>query len=366
MLKAKASSFIPHIIVWIVFLSLPLLFISGQPEASNISSVLFSISYFVFFVTYISVFYFNAYFLVPKFYLQKKFIIYFSIILLLAFLVSVIKPFDNLLSSNRQVHLPERENNIQPFREPPNREGFRLPPDMQQNDRPKRIDAISIFLFVMVIGISAVVSITQRWYQTEQRATRAEADKANAELSFLKAQINPHFLFNMLNNIYSLAVTKNENTADCIMKLSNIMRYVTDEATEDYVPLQNEINCIADYIGLQRMRLGDKVNIDLEINGDVENKKIAPLILMSFIENIFKYGISKHEPTGIEIKLFAETRSITFFCRNKIFSSTINEERKGVGIDNAKKRLEYLYHDKHFLNITRENGFYEVQLTLHV
>ena len=364
--KVKASSFIAHLIVWVVFLSLPLLFISGQPEASNIFPVLFSIEYFVFFITYIFVFYFNAYFLVPTFYLQKKFAIYFLIVLLMAFLISFAKPFDNLLSANRPVHLHERENNIQPFHESPNDDGFRPPPDMNQNNHPKRIDAISIFLFVMVIGVSAAVSITQRWYQTEQRATRAEADKANAELSFLKAQINPHFLFNTLNNIYSLAITKNENTADCIMKLSNIMRYVTDEATEDYVPLQNEINCITDYIGLQGMRLSDKDNIDLEIKGNVENKKIAPLILMSFIENIFKYGISKHEPSMIEIKIFTDKKSIDFFCRNKIFMAAINEERKGVGIDNTKKRLKYLYHDKYFLDITKENGFYTVQLTLQV
>jgi LytS/YehU family sensor histidine kinase len=237
---------------------------------------------------------------------------------------------------------------------------------MPQNHPPRRIDAISIFLLVMVIGVSTAISITQTWYQSEQRASRAEADKANAELSFLKAQINPHFLFNTLNNIYSLAVTKNENTADCIMKLSNIMRYVTDEATEDYVPLQDEINCITDYIGLQKIRLGDNANIILEIKGDVNHKQIAPLILMTFIENIFKYGISKHEQSPIEIELFAEAKTITFFCKNKIFNSSIHEERKGVGIENTKKRLEYLYHDKHFLNINNENGVYNVQLTLQV
>jgi len=108
-------------------------------------------------------------------------------------------------------------------------------------------------------------------------AARAEADKANAELSFLKAQINPHFLFNTLNNIYSLAVIKSDVTADSIMKLSNIMRYVTDEATEDFVPLQDELHCLTDYIELQRLRLGKKVTLNYAIAGDPAYKKLRRL-----------------------------------------------------------------------------------------
>ncbi|HLK31007.1 MAG TPA: histidine kinase [Puia sp.] len=362
----KASSVIAHCVVWLIFLSLPLLFISNQPEGASIISVLFSLNYFIFFITYIAAFYFNALFLVPQFYLKKKFGIYLAVIFLMIIIISFVKPFDGLLSGNPPPRMPQRMENTENFREPPKPDDFHRPPDMAQNHPPRRIDAISIFLLVMVIGVSTAISITQTWHQTEQRASRAEADKANAELSFLKAQINPHFLFNTLNNIYSLAVTKNENTADCIMKLSNIMRYVTDEATEDYVLLQDEIDCITDYIGLQKIRLGDKANINLEIKGNVEQKKITPLILMSFIENVFKYGVSKHEPSGIDIKLFAEAKTITFFCRNRIFNSSIHEERKGVGIENAKKRLEYLYHDRHFLNISNENSFYTVQLTLQV
>lgn len=364
--KMKASSVIAHCVVWLIFLSLPLLFISNQPQGASIASVLFSLNYFIFFITYIAAFYFNALLLVPQFYLKKKFGIYLAVVFLMIIIISFIKPFDGLLSDNRPPRMPQKIESAENFREPPKSDDFHRPTEMPQNHPPRRIDAISIFLLVMVIGVSTAISITQTWYQSEQRASRAEADKANAELSFLKAQINPHFLFNTLNNIYSLAVTKNENTADCIMKLSNIMRYVTDEATEDYVPLQDEINCITDYIGLQKIRLGDNANIILEIKGDVNHKQIAPLILMTFIENIFKYGISKHEQSPIEIELFAEAKTITFFCKNKIFNSSIHEERKGVGIDNTKKRLEYLYHDKHFLNINNENGVYNVQLTLQV
>ncbi|HVM90260.1 MAG TPA: histidine kinase [Puia sp.] len=364
MLKIKASSVIAHCIVWGVFLSLPLLFISGQPESISFSSLFLSKEYFLFFLIYIVVFYFNTYFLVPRLYLRNRFVTYFAIVLTLLLIISFVKPFDNLLSITHKPPFPQKQDKVQALH-PVFKPGM-PPPQLPGNHPPRRIDAISIFLFVMVIGVGTAISIAQQWRETEQRAIHAEADKANAELSFLKAQINPHFLFNTLNNIYSLAVTKHEYTAACIMKLSNIMRYVTDEAAEHYVPLQDEINCINDYIGLQRIRFGDKLNINIEVRGDAGQKKIAPLILMTFVENIFKYGISKHDPSGIEISLHAEEKEITFYCKNKIFPAASTEDREGVGIGNAKKRLAYLYPDKYLLDIGNDNGYYIVHLTLQV
>ena len=120
------------------------------------------------------------------------------------------------------------------------------------------MDIISIALFILVITLSFVSVLEKRWRIAVQDTARAEADKANAELSFLKAQINPHFLFNTLNNIYSLAVTKNENVTDAILKLSNIMRYVTDDVNKDFVSHEKEVDAISDYISLQRLRLGKK------------------------------------------------------------------------------------------------------------
>ncbi|MBL7747820.1 MAG: sensor histidine kinase [Chitinophagaceae bacterium] len=219
-------------------------------------------------------------------------------------------------------------------------------------------------MFVTIWSLSTAIPVARRWRNTEQRMLQAEAEKAQAELSFLKSQVNPHFLFNTLNNIYSLAVTKNENTAPSIMKLSNIMRYVTDEIQSDYVPLDSEINCMQDYIDLQRMRLGDKMQVQLSITGTTIDKKIAPLILMTFTENVFKYGVSSHEPSVITIRLTADAYNITFFCQNRLFDGRRNTERTGIGIPNARKRLEHLYPDKHFLDINTENGLFTVQLTL--
>ena len=229
-----------------------------------------------------------------------------------------------------------------------------------------RFDIVSLLLFAMIWSLSSALSIIKEWRNTLQRVSRAEADKVKAELAFLKAQINPHFLFNTLNNIYSLAVTKNENTSFAIMKLSNIMRYVTDDATRDFVALQSEVDCISDYIDLQRLRLNKKTEINFSIGGNLGDKQIAPLILITFVENVFKYGISNHEPSAVIIKIVAGERQIELFCQNKIFSGLRRIERTGIGIKNTEQRLKFLYPGKHSLNITIENSHYNVLLTIQV
>lgn len=226
------------------------------------------------------------------------------------------------------------------------------------------IDIVSIVLFLMIISLSTVSGLMRQWRESEKKAAKAEADKAQAELSFLKAQINPHFLFNTLNNIYALTVTKNELAPEAVMKLANIMRYVTDEVSEDFVPLDKELACAKDYVALQSIRLNEKADIDFKITGKTEGKKIAPLIFMSFIENSFKYGISSHEASPIIIHIDASENMVVLFCRNKIFSNATTLKRSGVGIANTRQRLDYLYPNNHLLNITQENGLYTVQLTV--
>lgn len=363
MFQMRAYNVIIHIAGWLIFLSLPLLFMTGQNEGRQILSILSSSYYWWFGLCYIFLFYFHTYFLVPQLFLKKKFIGYVAILVLLLVLVFYVKPFDMLFTNAPRAGGTPPPVGDMPGMIPGLPEVFE-PGGPPHGERGNQIDIISIFLFLMVIALSLAIEITQRWRITEQRVSRAEADRANAELSFLKAQINPHFLFNTLNNIYSMAITKNENTAASIMKLSNIMRYVTDDVTDDYVSLQSEIDCIADYVDLQRLRLGKKVRLEFEVSGELENKIIAPLILMTFIENVFKYGLSNHEQSVITIKIAAEQKSITFFSRNKIFPVIKQMDRSGIGIVNTKKRLEHLYHNRYFLDINTDDGFFTVQLTL--
>lgn len=399
MFRIKASTFIVHIAGWLIFMSLPLLF-SVSPRGSGPSwDLLSSWTYWKFCLVFIIVFYLNTALLVPQLFLKKKFLLYAASLLALFAMVYYLRPFDQLQRKHiadrgmafRQGN-PGRSGDAGPGRPgggvgafdrrgdggfpgyPPDsasnarRRDFPGPPDPgSQPGGGPRTDVVSIFLYIMLVTLAMSIELGKQWRMTEQRITRAEADKANAELSFLKAQINPHFLFNTLNNIYSLAISKNEYTADSIMKLSNIMRYVTDDATEDYVSLEDEVACIRDYIALQRLRLGGKVQLDFDVSGDLDHKEIAPLILMTFIENVFKYGISNHEPTNITIRIFAEQHTITFFSRNRIFrAAAVAPERTGIGIANTRQRLEHLYQDRYLLNIREENDVYTVDLTLKV
>jgi two-component system, LytTR family, sensor kinase len=356
----KITPFIPHIAGWTFFFSLVLGFLYRTPETTNTFNIIFSGTFLLFCAIYLFLFYFNSYVLIPKLYLEKKFVLYALIILILFALVYMVKPFDMLMSEfNRPPNGPVRP--------PP---GMELRPRM---DRPpggmrkeRHTDIVSIILFITVWSLSTAICIIRQWRNTERRMMLAEADKANAELSFLKAQINPHFLFNTLNNIYSLANAKSENTAASILKLSNIMRYVTDEVKEEFVPLEDEVAFISDYLDLQRLRLGNKMNIGFLVSGKIAEKKIAPLILMTFIENVFKYGISSHSPSAIDIQLSAAENSIRFFCSNKLYENLRPVESTGIGINNTRKRLEHLYPGRFELNIDKKNGMFSVQLTLKV
>ncbi|MFL9484247.1 sensor histidine kinase [Chitinophagaceae bacterium LWZ2-11] len=360
------SVILTHALGWFTLLSLPIIVIIDRPDSNSLMAGDFAARYVLFSLPYIFLFYFNVYFLIPKLYLQKKIITYAFIILFLLALIFFIRPFDTLFSNF--FHL-QRNNEPPAFTGPP--PGFagrdmhdRMPGPPHK--RFPRFDIVSSSLFIIVWALSMAYEISKRWRVTEQRAARAEADKANAELSFLKAQINPHFLFNTLNNIYSLAVTKNENTAVSIMKLSNIMRYVTDDVTQDFVPLQSEVECISNYIDLQKLRLSKKVTVNYNVLGDLDNKTIAPLILMTFIENTFKYGISNHEAAEVSIQLIASHDSISFFCQNPLFSTERKIERTGIGIENTKQRLAHLYPEQHSLHITSEDGLYTVSLVIIV
>jgi len=369
MIPVRTSIVITHIAAWILFLSLPVLFVSSQSDNMDVLATLASSYTWLFFATYIFIFYINTWFLLPQLYLKKRFLLYVTAILVLLIAVWILQPFDRLVNSNpfniansRYGPPPENFRKPPPFRPP----GEPPPSDNFVGRRSPTVDVVSIFLFIMVLAMSIAMHIRQRLRTTEKRVLQAETDKAHAELSFLKAQINPHFLFNTLNNIYSLAAVKSDHTAESIMKLSNIMRYVTDDVREEYVPLENEVAFISDYIDLQRLRLGDKMNVGFLVSGKIAGKKIAPLILMTFIENVFKYGISKHEPSDIDIQLSVTDDMIRFFCQNKLYETQRQTESTGIGIDNTKQRLEHLYSGKYELSIKAENGKYTVLLILQV
>ncbi len=203
---------------------------------------------------------------------------------------------------------------------------------------------------------------------------RLELDKANlerhqAELASLKSQINPHFLFNTLNTIYSSALKKDDKTPEMILKLSDSFRYVLHEGQKQTVKLEQEINHLNDYISLQQERLRDKVIVEFLTEIDNKKQEIVPLLLISFIENAFKNtSFLKGKDHLIKIRIALKNNMFSFYCENPyvIEKNDQSVKESGIGISNTKKRLLHVYPKRHILNIDRSHNIFKVTLQIHL
>ncbi|SKC19355.1 sensor histidine kinase [Dyadobacter psychrophilus] len=367
MFQAK-NLWIVHIAGWLIFISLPITIMSRDSNPDVGFALLKSGHFWVFAAIYVFLFYFNYLWLIPKLYLKQRHLLYIVSSFGLIVLIHYTQPFENLIFQqfHSQQEMGQRNRFDRPPPQPmsPHREGTEFRPPPPRNAGAPSVDFVSLVLFIMIWVIAMAAKISEQWRLTEKRAILSEADKAQAELSFFKAQINPHFLFNTLNNIYALAVNQSENTAPSVLKLSKMMRYITEEATENFVALEDEIDCLENYIDLQKLRLNAKTSVLFEVNELHAQTQIAPLILMTFVENAFKYGVSNHYASKIEIKINTAADEIRFFCRNKVFDSNKDPDRAGVGIVNTKKRLDFLYAGNYNLKIDNDGEIFSVNLKL--
>lgn len=225
----------------------------------------------------------------------------------------------------------------------------------------------SLLLFSLIFIASSMSNIVGRWFTSENNKKDIEYQKTLAELSFLKAQINPHFLFNTLNNIYLLAIKKSEQTPEAILKLASMMRYVLSDAKEETVPLEKEIEYIGKYIDLQKMRLTESVKTDYTVSGYCHNLQIAPLILIPYIENAFKFGISTHGESHIAVSIAIADKQLVLRTSNLIHNKeNIIVESNGIGLVNAQRRLDLFYENKYELKIDEDNQNYVVYLELQL
>lgn len=209
-------------------------------------------------------------------------------------------------------------------------------------------------------------------YRQQLSLDALQQEKNQAEMSALKAQINPHFLFNTLNTIYANALKKEENTPELILKLSDGFRYLFHEGQQERVSLQRELQHLKDYIQLQEERLADKVDVHFSTEVIDSTKQIAPLLLIPFVENAFKYtSLLKGKNHQINIAITATKTEFSFQCMNPFDTSGQHEldsgwATSGVGITNVKRRLDLLYPQKHELEIMEEGNRYSVKLTILV
>ncbi len=355
--KKKLVPFIAHIAAWLCFFTLPyLVFFPGLREFNMSNQMLaIIISNNIFLVLF---YYLNTQFLIPKFLVNEKWLFYIlSILVCLIFFLYVPRLIATQIVPpepfNPPVDIKQSVNDL-------NRQRF------MRNRRRSGNNYFNTAIFLLVMTIGTCITVVQRWLDTEQNRKETENEKLNTELSFLKSQVNPHFFFNTLNNIYSLAIVRSEKTAPAVMKLAAIMRYILSETEQNLVPLQNEVDFLHNYIELQQVRLTDKVSIDFLIEGNTGELLIAPLIFIPFVENAFKYGVSTKEQSNIQIHIKSDGTTIEFYSKNLIVQSVNNlMENTGIGINNVKRRLALLYPDKHQLSTEIKDGYYIVNLTIN-
>ena len=218
-------------------------------------------------------------------------------------------------------------------------------------------------------SIALGYGFTRNWLITEKKRQTLLSEKLSAELNFLKTQINPHFLFNVLNMAYSSATQSgDERTADIIEKLSGLMRYMIYESNVPKVEIEREIEYIRNYIRLQKMRLSKDipVTVNFNVNGNPAGLRIAPLILISFIENAFKYGVKLDKQSEIDISLNFLNGEMEFRTSNQVFKgvNSIGEKNSGIGLKNTKKRLGILYPGNHTLKIENNGKEFTVSLLM--
>lgn len=333
--KKKFLLILGQVVAWLIFLSLPAIFNPHRHDFSLFGFIddLLALFRWTNGLLLIAVFYFNYFIAIPRFYIPQKYLP-----LLLSFIGSLAVFF--LLNYMLYLYVPHDAK-------------------FQHAGGVKVLGpSFNFYMFIIVYVFSFAICAYEQWQTTK-------GQMLNTELSFLKAQINPHFLFNTLNSIYALTLVRSENAPDAVVKLSGMMRYSVSEANLSQVSLSKEIGYISNYIELQKLRITDKIVITFEVTGDMEDKHIAPFLLIPFVENAFKYGVNAEENSDIWIKIEINDFDLHMQIENnKVFVRKDKDYGASLGIKNTKQRLQLLYPGMHVLKI--RDGKYDFTVSLYV
>jgi LytS/YehU family sensor histidine kinase len=214
--------------------------------------------------------------------------------------------------------------------------------------------------------IAVAIKLLKFWYANQQAQQVLIQEKLQAELKFLKTQIHPHFLFNTLNNLYALTLKKSDRAPETVLKLSELINYMLYECTSDEVLLDKELKFITNYIDIEKMRYGDKLDVDIRISGEAHERRIAPLILLPFVENCFKHGASESlQRAWVKVSVDLQPTLMVLKVENSKNGKYAGSTKSGIGIQNVKRRLDLLYPDRHELKIINGEETFLVILTIH-
>ncbi|MBS1599797.1 MAG: histidine kinase [Bacteroidetes bacterium] len=347
-MSRKVLQIIIHIAAWGCFLMLPLFFFPRPLDAATIPDQAFTLFFVLNNLSYIAFYYLNSNLLIPKLLEHNKVFAYTTILILLMIFFGIFPRLYQYFFGDFQ------------------RFSSSIVRTSPRSTRPPILSGGAIAIFLLVFIFSTGIKVINKWLQSERRSKLIENEKLKTEISFLKTQINPHFLFNTLNNIYSLAADKSDLTAPAVMKLSSIMRYVLSESKNETVPLDKEIHFTNDYIELQKMRTTSKTCIVFTISGTPNGQQISPLLFLPFVENAFKYGLSAREQSPISILLEIQKNNIFLKVKNNKHqgSNSKTDYNTGIGLNNTKRRLDLLYPNKHTLVIDDEPSSYTINLNI--
>lgn len=330
----KRYKWSPDILFWVIVL-LMLTSIDGTFYLSNLLTQGISVFFYVVLI------YFNLYYLIPVYLTEKRFWLY---CLLLILSVLLLTPVMIVILYLRFTGFEEAQQKI-------------------LNDQ----ESMFIANFVYAGG-STIFKIISDWAKHQREKKELEKQTMQSELRFLKSQINPHFLFNTLNNLYALTLKKSEKAPEIVLKLSEMMRYMLYECNEKYVPLSKEVAYMQNYIELEKLRQGKGADMSFEIHGEIRDQKITPLLLIPFIENSFKHGVKNTLQDGfVHITMIVEEQFLQFEVINsKPALAPKNEHNKsgGIGLVNVQRRLNLIYPDKYELQVNNTPNTYQIILTL--
>jgi LytS/YehU family sensor histidine kinase len=329
-----------HVAAWVLILSLPYLLRSpyDRQKAKGPDEEGFLYLNLITSVFWIGVFYLNAFVLTQRFIYTRKYLQY---ILILVTVYCIIMLFHGLLFTELI--------KVRKF-------VFRM--------------SASFNLTTFLLTIAASITYKLFWDKAESDRLLQEKQEENlkSELSFLRSQISPHFVFNVLNNMVALARLKSDQLEPTIMKLSNLMQYMLYETDEEKVLLGTEIEYLHSYIDLQKQRFGSKVKMNVSLEAKEDWLSIEPMMLIPFVENAFKHGVGIIENPEINISLRTENKQLSFEVSNKYNNETeeVKDKTSGIGLPNVTRRLNLLYGNQHELLITRQNGWFCISLKLNL
>ncbi|MFT3827037.1 MAG: histidine kinase [Chitinophagaceae bacterium] len=293
----------------------------------------------------IGLFYLNAYIITPRLLLQHKTITFIAVILAIVIAAMFLN-----LQVNRWTDLPRLMDEL-----------FGI-----TRRRKGDFDIFMLLTLLLVMGISTTVTAIQSWQNDLQKHQQLQQQQVSSELSFLKAQIHPHFFFNTLNNIYSLTFIDIDTSRQALHKLSWMMRYLLYETQNDTTLLSNEIRFVKDYIELMKLRVNKNITVELDTPELLNDHTIAPMLLLPFVENAFKHGISATEKGAIIIRIQQQDKKLILDATNNVFEITNEKiDDGGIGLTNTRRRLNLLYPDHYQLQhgLTADNH-YHVHLEL--